>query len=138
MKLPNPKSKHIAKSAQGNASTKALSKSLLSQPEKKNNKITPSSQKLNLPTHEPTDKNKLTIIGVKLLRNNEIYTNEPGTTTHNRRLAKWRVTWIIEHSTSHQLLWYTDSLVLRNPPLLQAPNRTLIMSIEFAINQTYN
>ena len=44
-------------------------------------------------------------------------------TTANRRLAQWRVTWLIEHSTSHQLLWCFDSLVLRNPPLRQAPNR---------------
>jgi hypothetical protein len=44
-------------------------------------------------------------------------------TTHNRRLAQWRVKWLIEHSTSHQLLWCIDSLVLRNPPLRQAPNR---------------
>jgi hypothetical protein len=43
--------------------------------------------------------------------------------TANRRLAQWRVTWLIEHSTSHQLLWYIDSFVLRNPPLRQAPNR---------------
>jgi len=42
---------------------------------------------------------------------------------HNRRLAQWRVMWLIEHSTSHQLLWCIDSLVLRNPPLRQAPNR---------------
>ena len=41
----------------------------------------------------------------------------------NRRLAQWRVTWLIEHSTSHQLLWCIDSFVLRNPPLRQAPNR---------------
>ncbi len=41
----------------------------------------------------------------------------------NRRLAQWRVTWLIEHSTSHQLLWCIDSLVLRNPPLRQAPKR---------------
>jgi hypothetical protein len=41
----------------------------------------------------------------------------------NRRLAQWRVTWLIEHSTSNQLLWSIDSLVLRNPPLRQAPNR---------------
>jgi len=27
----------------------------------------------------------------------------------NRRLAQWRVTWLIQHSTSHQLLWYIDS-----------------------------
>jgi len=41
----------------------------------------------------------------------------------NRRLAQWRVKWLIEHSTSHQLLWFIVSLVLRNPPLRQAPNR---------------
>ena len=40
----------------------------------------------------------------------------------NRRLAQWRVTWLIEHSTSHHFLWYIDSFVLRNPPLRQAPN----------------
>jgi hypothetical protein len=39
----------------------------------------------------------------------------------NRRLAQWRVKWLIEHSTSHQLLWCIDSFVLRNPPLRQAP-----------------
>jgi hypothetical protein len=43
--------------------------------------------------------------------------------THNRRLAQWRVKLLIEHFTSHQLLWYIDSFVLRNPPLRQAPNR---------------
>jgi hypothetical protein len=41
----------------------------------------------------------------------------------NRRLAQWREKWLIEHSTSHQLLWCIDSFVLRNPPLRQAPNR---------------
>lgn len=41
----------------------------------------------------------------------------------NRRLAQWRVTWLIEHSTSHQLLWCIESYVLRNPPLRQAPKR---------------
>ena len=41
----------------------------------------------------------------------------------NRRLAQWRVTWLIEHPTSHQLLWCIDSLVLRNPPLRKAAKR---------------
>jgi hypothetical protein len=45
------------------------------------------------------------------------------TPADNRRLAQWRVTWLIEHSTSHQLLWFFDSFVLRNPPLRQAPKR---------------
>ena len=44
-------------------------------------------------------------------------------TTGNRRLAQWRVMWLIEHSASHQLLWCIDSFVLRNPPLRQAPKR---------------
>ena len=52
--------------------------------------------------------------------------------TANRRLAQWRVTWLIEHPTSHQLLWCIDSFVLRNPPLRQAPKRysRFIQSIE--------
>ena len=44
-------------------------------------------------------------------------------TPYNRRLAQWRVTWLIEHSTSHQLLWCIDSFVLRNPALHQARKR---------------
>ena len=44
---------------------------------------------------------------------------------HNRRLAQWRVQWLIEQSTSHQLLWCIDSFELRNPPLRQAPKRYL-------------
>lgn len=50
-------------------------------------------------------------------------TRQTKSTGHNRRLAQWRVTWLIEHSTSHQLLWCIDSFVLRNPPLRQAPKR---------------
>ncbi len=49
-------------------------------------------------------------------------TDEKEHRTDNRRLAQWRVTWLIEHSTSHQHLWCIDSFVLRNPPLRQAPN----------------
>ena len=44
---------------------------------------------------------------------------------YNRRLAQWRVKWLNEYSTSHQLLWSNDSFVLRNPPLRQAPKRCL-------------
>jgi hypothetical protein len=38
----------------------------------------------------------------------------------NSGFAKKRVQWLIEHSTSHQILWYVDSLVLRNPLLRKA------------------
>ncbi len=37
-------------------------------------------------------------------------------TADNIRLAQWRAMWLIEHSTSYQLLWCLDSLVLLNPP----------------------
>jgi len=43
--------------------------------------------------------------------------------TGDRRLAQWRVRWLIEHSTLNQLLWCIASFVLRNPPLRQAPKR---------------
>ena len=43
----------------------------------------------------------------------------------NSGFAKKRVQWLIEHSTSHQLLWYIDSFELRNPLLRKAANRCL-------------
>ena len=41
----------------------------------------------------------------------------------NSGFAKKRVQWLIEHSTSHQILWYVDSLLLRNPLLRKAAKR---------------
>lgn len=46
--------------AQYQPTVQSLQKSLLFHPEKKNKKIPPASQKLNLPTCKPTDKDKLT------------------------------------------------------------------------------
>ena len=43
--------------------------------------------------------------------------------TDNSGFAKKRVQWLIEHSTSHQISWCIDSLVLRNPLLRKAANR---------------
>ena len=60
---------------------------------------------------------------VKLNNYNGLQTRTTRTPAPNKRLAQWRVTWLIEHSTSHQLLWCIDSFVLRNPPLRQAPKR---------------
>jgi hypothetical protein len=59
----------------------------------------------------------------KTVNYNQIQTSGAQESVGNRRLAQWRVTWLIEHSTSHQLLWCIDSFVLRNPPLRQAPKR---------------
>ena len=41
----------------------------------------------------------------------------------NSGFAKKRVQWLIEHFTSHQLLYYVDSFELRNPLLRKAANR---------------
>ena len=41
----------------------------------------------------------------------------------NSGFAKKRVQWLIEHSTSHQILCYIDSFELRNPLLRKAANR---------------
>jgi hypothetical protein len=41
----------------------------------------------------------------------------------NSGFAKKRVQWLIEHSASHKLLWYVDSIVLRNPLLRKAAKR---------------
>ena len=51
------------------------------------------------------------------------------TPTDNRRLAQWRVKWLFEHSTSHQLLWCINSFVRRNPPLRQVPKRYVLFKI---------
>jgi hypothetical protein len=42
---------------------------------------------------------------------------------YNSGFAKKRFQWLIEHSTSHQILWYVDSFELRNPLLRKAANR---------------
>ena len=41
----------------------------------------------------------------------------------NSGFAKKRVQWLIEHSASHQILWYVDSFELRNPLLRKAAKR---------------
>jgi len=62
-------------------------------------------------------------------------TLESRKTPYNRRLAQWRVKWLIEHSTSHQLLRCIDSFMLRNPPLRQAPKRYLQVYLKLSTNQ---
>jgi hypothetical protein len=43
--------------------------------------------------------------------------------TDNSGFKKLAVQWLIEHSTSHQHLWWLDSLVLRNRQLLKPTKR---------------
>jgi hypothetical protein len=41
----------------------------------------------------------------------------------NSGFKKLAGTWLIEHSTSHQYLWWLDSFVLRNRQLLKPAKR---------------
>ena len=46
----------------------------------------------------------------------------------NRRLAQWRVTWLIEHSTSHQLLWCIVTVLyseIHNCAMLQTTDNSV-------------
>ena len=63
---------------------------------------------------------------------NESTDNRKESRPHYRRLAQWRVKWLIEHSTSHQLLWCIESFMLRNPPLRQAPKRQAVKKSLFS------
>jgi hypothetical protein len=60
---------------------------------------------------------------VKTQINNDLTMTQDRRPAYNRRLAQWRVKWLIEHSTSHLLLWCIDGEVLQNPPLRQPPIR---------------
>ena len=53
-----------------------------------------------------------------------LITSERKQRTANSGFAKKRVQWLIEHSTSHQLLCYVESFELRNP-LLRKARKTL-------------
>jgi len=46
--------------------------------------------------------------------------------TDNSGFKKLGVQWLIEHSTSHQHLWWLDNFVLRNPQLLKPENRQTV------------
>ena len=78
--------------------------------------FSPQNEKLKHPTRNPTmDANSTKTM---------VYRHSEQERQHTTGVwRQWRVTWLIEHSTSHQLLWCIDSLVLRNPPLRQAPKR---------------
>jgi hypothetical protein len=84
-------------------------------------------KELAKPTQKKRNFKKCPTARQKTMKNS--ITNRPtnhgrqGSTGGNRRLAQWRVKWLIENSTSHQLLWCIDSFVLRNPLLRKAAKR---------------
>ena len=50
----------------------------------------------------------------------------------NSGFKKLAVQWLIEHSTSHQHLWWLDSFVLRNRQLLKPANRQVVKKLRFS------
>jgi hypothetical protein len=107
---------------QADTQAKACQRVCLSHAEKKKLKI-PFPSKNFKNANSQTDTTTFGQLVAKLNKDKGCKTRTTRTPACNRRLAQWRVTWLIEHSTSHQLLWCIDSFVLRNPPLRQAPNR---------------
>ena len=77
-------------------------------------------------THKAKQKNAKEPPNQRTKKRHEMTTNK-----HDRKegrsansgFAKKRVQCLIEHSTSHQLMWYVDGFVLRNPLLRKAANR---------------
>jgi hypothetical protein len=78
-----------------------------------------------LPTQKPNKKNakELPSQRTKTLQTMDRQATTERTPAGNSGFAKKRFQWLIEHSTSHQLLCYVDSFVLRNPLLRKAANR---------------
>lgn len=106
---------------QADTQTKACQRVCLSHTEEKKLKISPSKNFKN--SNPQTDPTTLGQVVEKLNIDKGFVVQTTRTPGHNRRLAQWRGKWLIEHSTSLQLLWCIDSLVLRNQPLRQAPKR---------------
>ena len=109
---------------QADTQTKACQRVCLSHTEEKKLKISPSKNFKNVNTQP--DRKTFGQLVAKLNIDMGCKTRTTRTPGHNRRLAQWRVTWLIVHSISHQLLWCIDSFVLRNPPLRQAPKRQTV------------
>ena len=91
-------------------------------------KISSASENKKYPTAQ-TD----TTMTMKRSIDNGLQGRTTRTTGYNSGFAKKRVQWLIEHSTSHQLLWYIDSFVLRNPLLRKAAKRYVTL-IKININ----
>lgn len=78
--------------------------------------FSPQNEKLKHPTRNPTMDANLT--------KTMVYRHSEQERQHTTGVwRQWRVTWLIEHSTMHQLLWCIDSFVLRNRQLLIAAKR---------------
>jgi hypothetical protein len=101
------------------ASTFAFAPNHTNQPQGQSQKSLPTdkSEKEIFKNAPPHNKNKIHH------SRHRTHTTEDRTTTPNSGFKKLAVQWLNEHSTSHQHLWWLDSLVLRNRQLLKPAKR---------------
>jgi hypothetical protein len=117
MEKPTQQS-HTFASRTSRHTSQSLQKSVPVPPEKKFNFFLPSLRCFNFfATRSRHDKT------AKPTSDKDFNASTDRTPAGNSGFAKKRVQWLIEHSASHQILWYVDSLVLRNPLLRKAANR---------------
>ena len=127
-----PNSHTHCQAAQANAQTKAWQRVCLSHPDKIELKKSslPSENKKYAIAQADTSKT------VKRSIDNGLQGRTTRTTGYNSGFAKKRVQWLIEHSTSHQLLCYVNSFELRNPLLRKAAKRYATVNSR-AVNEKY-
>ena len=111
--------------AQANAQTKNCKRACFANADKIVFKKFPNASKKNK-IHRHTDQQTQQTMTLKLNTDKTCNSTVDRRPAGNRRLAKKRVQWLIEHSTSYQILCWVDSLVLRNPLLRQAPKRYML------------
>ena len=114
-----PNSHTHCQATQANSQTKAWQRVCLSHPDKielKKSSLPSENKKYATAQSDTKNTEKRNI-------DNGLQGRTKRTTGYNSGFAKKRVQWLIEHSTSHQLLCYVDSFELRNPLLRKAANR---------------
>lgn len=108
--------------AQANAQTKNCKRACFANADKIVFKKFPDASK-KIKIHQHTARQTQQTMTRKLKINKTYSDTVDRRPAGNSGFAKKRVQWFIEHPTSHQILWYVDSLVLRNPLLRKAAKR---------------
>jgi hypothetical protein len=119
----------LLQAALGNAETKAFKRVFFSATQENFFPSLPFLMKLFSPTHGLFRNPTVTAFNINhyldsfvlILDSKHHWTDRRA--SGNSGFAKKRVQWLNEHSTSHQILWYVDSFVLRNPLLRKAAKR---------------
>jgi hypothetical protein len=113
--LPSRTSRHTSQN---------LAKSVPAPPQDKFNFFLPALRCFNFFATHNRHKNSWTETA-KTFTDKGLTMTEDRRPAYNSGFAKKRVQWLIQNSTSHQLLCYVDSFELRNPLLRKAAKRCM-------------